>query len=67
MKIREIYYGKSYSKLLIFPWISVISENRKITEKIVEKSQIHDYHFLISPQTSSKGIGLSREQPPLGG
>ena len=51
MKIREIYYGKSYSKLYVFPWILKIYENRKISEKIVEKSQDHVYCFLILSQT----------------
>ena len=41
------YYWKSYSKLSRFPWISVISENRKIFEKIFEKSPGREFYFFI--------------------
>ena len=47
MKIRDIYYGKSYSNSHVFPLISTIYENRKIFEKIFEKSPGRSYRFLV--------------------
>ena len=53
MEIHAIYYTR-VGFLPWFTWILKIYENRKISEKIVKKSQDHDYCFLIPSQTSKK-------------
>ena len=59
MKIRDIYYGKSYCNLHAFPLISTIYENRKIFEKIFENPPGREfYYFILSKAAQNRKLFL---------